>query len=108
MRVAIDELGDAGLLGGAQHRRIVGARRAEHDVVADGAVEQHDVLRHVADVAAQLRRVHLSRLDAVDQDAARRRLVQAEHQLLDRRLAGTDAPDQRDALAGRDAEAHAA
>src|SRR5688572_3598770 len=103
-RVTIDELADTGLLRGTQHRLVVRAWRSKDDVVPDCPVEQHDILRNVANIPAQLDRINLPRVDAVDQDAARARRIQTEHQLLDGRFSRTDAPDQRDPLTGRDPE----
>src|SRR5688572_28178167 len=103
-RVTIDELADTGLLRGTQHRRVVRAWRSKDDVVPDRSVEQHDILRNVANVPAQLDRIYLSQINSVDQDAARTRRIQTEHQLLDGRLSRTDAPDHCDPLTGRDPE----
>ena len=63
------------MLGRAQHRLVVGERRAERDVVADRAVEQEHVLQHAADVAADVGRVDLAQVGAVDQHRALIRLV---------------------------------
>ena len=105
--MARDEVLDAGDLGRAQHRLVVGERRAERDVVAHRAVEQEDVLQHAADVAAQVGRIDLAQVGAVDQHRALVGLVEPEHELLDRRLAGADAADQPDPLARPDHEGDA-
>ena len=67
-------------------------------------MEQHHILRHVADVAAQVGRVDLLHVDAIDPDRTFARLVKTEQQLFDGGLARADAADEADALAGSDAE----
>ncbi len=66
--------------------------------------EDHRVLRHDAERAAQ--RVEAERRDrhAVDRDRARLRFVEAHQQLEHRRLAGAGRSDERDRLARRDVE----
>ena len=107
-RMARDEVLDAGDARRAQHRLVVGERRAERDVVAHRAMEQEHVLQHAADAAAQVGRVDLAQIGAVDQHRALIGLVEPEHQLLDRGLAGADAADQADPLARLDHEGDAA
>ena len=77
------------------------------DVVADGVVEQHGVLRDHADRGAQRLLRHVADVLAVDQDAAAGHVVEAEQQPRDRRLAGAGRADDRDRLAGRHLEADA-
>ena len=103
-RMARDEVLDPGDARRAQHRLVVRERRAERDIVADRAVEQVHVLKHAANAAAQVSRVDLAQIGAVDQHRALIGLVQPEHQLLDRGLAGADAADQADPLALLDHE----
>ena len=52
-------------------------RLAERDVVADLAEEQVGVLQHEADAGAQIGRIVLAHIDAVDDDLAVRGLVEA-------------------------------
>ena len=66
VRQTVDEVRYPGNSRRAQYGRIVRARRTEHDVFSHGAVEEHDILRNVADTAPQLCRIELSQLDAVD------------------------------------------
>ena len=106
-RVAVDEVGHAGQLGRGHDGRVIGIGQAEGDVVAQRAVEERHVLRHVADVAPHVGRVELAQVDAVEQHRAVGRLVQAHDQPLDGRLARAHAADQRHALAGGDLEAQA-
>ena len=72
LRMLVHELGDVADLRGAHDRGVLDLRRADGDVLAQRAVEEHDVLRHVADVASQLAGVELAQIDAVDQYRAAR------------------------------------
>ena len=74
--------------------------RHRADVRGDGLVrEQPDLLDHVADVAAQLDRVGVGDVVAVEEDAARRRLDQPVDHLQRRRLAATRRADEHADLA---------
>ena len=77
----------------------------ERDVVADRAVEQHVLLQHDADLAAQPGDVDHREVDAVDQHAAALGHVEPLDQLGERALAGAGGADDADDLAGLDAEA---
>ena len=77
------------------------------DVVADGVVEQHGVLRHHADRGAQRALRHVADILPVDGDAPAGQVVEAEQQPRDRRLAGAGRADDRDRAAGRHLEAQA-
>ena len=103
-RMAGDEALDAGKPRRREDFFVGGLRLAERDVVAQLAEEQVGVLQHKANAGAQIGRVVLADVDAVDQDAALLRLIEAEQQAADRRLARADAADDADALAGRDLE----
>ena len=85
----------------------LGVPAAVADVVADGVVEQHGVLRHHADGGAQGFLRHVAHVLAVDQDAAAGHVVEAEQQPRDRGLAGARGADDRHRLAGRHLEGHA-
>ena len=63
-------------------------------------VEQEDVLAHVAHRPAERREAQLVGGDAVDRDAPGHRVVQAEQELHDRRLARAGRPDDGVGLAG--------
>ena len=76
-RMAGDEALDAGEARGRQHLLVGGVRLAERDVVAQLAEEQIGVLQHEADAGAQIGRVVLAHIDAVDEDAAVLRIVEA-------------------------------
>ena len=74
----------------------------ERDVVAHRAVEQHVLLQHDADLAAQPGRIDHGEIDAVDQHAAALGHVEALDQLGERALARARGADDADDLAGRD------
>ena len=88
-------------------RLLVPAEQLGHrgDVGADGLVgEQPDLLDDVADPAAQLDRVDVGDVLAVELDPPRRRLDQPVDHLQRRRLAAPGRPDERDELAARHVE----
>jgi hypothetical protein len=66
---------------------LAGARLAVGDVVFDGVVEQHRILRHDADRVAQRLLRHVAQVLAVDGDAAAVDVVEAEQQARHGRLA---------------------
>ena len=77
------------------------------DVVADGVVEQHGVLRHHADRRAQRFLRDVADVLAVDGDAPAADLVEAEQQARDGRLAGAGGSDDRHRMPGGNLEADA-
>jgi hypothetical protein len=83
---------------------LVGAGAPEGDVVADRAAEQERLLGDDAHLRAQRARSGVPEVDAVDDDAARRRVVEARDELGERRLARAGRADERDGLARRDDE----
>ena len=91
----------------ALHRRAVGAGAAVGDVVFDGVVEEHRVLRDDADRLAQALLGDAADVLAVDRDAPGVDVVEAKEQARQRALARARRPDHGDRLAGRDLEAHA-
>ena len=68
-------------------------------VVGDRAGEQHRILEHDGDALAQRSDAVLAHVDAVDQHASGRRVVEARNQADQRRLAGAREADERDHLA---------
>ena len=74
------------------------------DIVADRVVEQHRVLRDDADRGAQARLRDLGDILAVDRDAPAGRVVEAEEQPRERRLARARRPDHRQRRARRHVE----
>ena len=97
--IAVRQLGDKAVERRAARRlldlRLGRALAAIADIVADAVVEQDAVLRHDADRPAQAVLGDFGYVLAVDQDAARLRIVEAEQQPRDRRLAGPRRPDNR-------------
>ena len=77
---------------------------AEGDVVADRGGEEVGVLGDDADRAAQLIELQVAYIDALDEDRALLDVVEARHELRQRRLARAGAADDRDGRAGRDVE----
>ena len=85
-----------GNAGCAQHIRLTGKWRPHQQVLLEAAVEQHRVLRHMANGAAQIHRVNLARIHAINQHSTFRRLIQAQHQLFQRCLARANTSGVRD------------
>ncbi len=95
--------------------RIGGAKRLEHDLVrdlgeaigdvlADGPLEQHRLLRHHRDSGAEGAQVEALHVDPVEQQPSAGRPKEAEHDIEQRRLARPGGADEGDGLAGRDGE----
>ena len=74
------------------------------DVVRQRVVEQHHVLRHQRDVAAQVLQADVADVDAVEFDHAGIGIVETRHQIGQRGLARARGADQRHRFAGRDVE----
>ncbi len=83
----------------AMTRSIGIAGIGERDVVADGAVEQHVLLQHDADLAPQPGDVDHGEIDAVDQHAPALGHVEPLDQLGERALARARGADDADAPA---------
>src|SRR5579875_3522999 len=77
-------------------------------MLSDRPGEQEALLRHVAQVRAELLDVEAAHVMAIDADAAGIDVVEARQQLDERRLAGAGLADERDGLPGRDAQIDAA
>ena len=107
LRRTTDETVDLRLTRGFLDFGVARVPAAVADVVADGVVEQHRVLRHHADRGAQRVLRDIADILAVDQDAAAGDIVEAEQQPRDRRLAGAGRADDGDGMPGRDFEAQA-
>ena len=75
------------------------------DIIPDGVVEQHRILRHDAERGAQRALRHLGDILPADQDLPGLRIVEAKEQPRDRRLARARGADQRQRLARFDPEA---
>ena len=70
-----------------------------------GALEQHGLLRHVADLVAQGLQVVVAHVHAVDQHLAFADVIEARHEVDQRRFAGAGGSDERHGLALRGGEA---
>ena len=77
---------------------------AEADVAADRVGEQERVLRDDAHLRAQCAQRPIARVDAVDEDAPARRVVEARDHVDERRFAGAGLAEDAEARAGRDRE----
>src|SRR5207302_11477956 len=75
---------------------------SKRDVLRHRVAEQKSFLRHVTDRLAQLGQRVIRHRDAIDEDAVRRRLDDAWHQIGERRLATTGAAHKRYRLSGQD------
>jgi len=95
---------DAGRACGVLHllRRRTGT--AIGDVVADGVVEEHRVLRHHADAGAQALLRHVADVLPVDADRTFGHVVEAEQQAADGGFSGARRPHDGEALAARNRE----
>ena len=62
----------------------------------------HEILKDDADLLPQVERIELANIDAVDQDRALGRIVEAAQKFDQSRLAGAVMSHQRDFLAGTD------
>src|SRR4051812_40725128 len=84
-----------------RHDQVVAGRRASiADVGRDRAMQERGVLRDQSNRGAQALLRYPGHVLAVDEDAARLDIVEAQEQVDERRLAGTRATDQADALSG--------
>ena len=102
--MAGDEAFHAGKARGRKDFLVGRGGLAEGDVVANLAEKQVGILQHEADAGAQIGRIVLAGIDVIDADLAVRRLVEACQKAADGGLAGTDAADNSDPLAGGDLE----
>jgi hypothetical protein len=103
----LDEGANLGKLGRPLHLARRRAHAAIADVVGDGVVEQHRVLRHHADRRAQAFLRNVADVLPVDQNLPRLYVVEAEEQPRDGRLACAGRADDGDRLSGRRLEADA-
>src|SRR5262249_10543477 len=109
--IAVGDLADEAVgtaeLRSAEHVLVCNAVAAEHDILAHRARQQNAFLHHAADLAPEVGRIELPDVGAVEQDHALLRLIEAEQQAGDGRLARSDAAKDRDMLAGLDGEGDA-
>ena len=102
---ALDQRHDRCRLCRGDHLFAPGAAAAIGDVVTDGVVEQHAILRDDPDLLAQTVLGNLCNILSVDQDAALLRVVEPEQQSPDRALARARRADDRNMTARRNLEA---
>ena len=105
-RVGRDEVFDPGHARRLEDPLIGRVRQAQRDVLSHRAAEQHHVLRCRADVGAQVHRIDLAYLGAVEQHRALVGRVEPEDDLGHRGLARAHAADDADILAGLNCEGH--
>ena len=101
---SFDEPGRLRAPGGLFDLRIGGARPSEPDVLPHGGVPDERLLAHDRRRAAKLRQAALGERRAVVGDLACARLVEAEHEVEKRALAGAALAHKADPLARRDVQ----
>jgi hypothetical protein len=104
---AEDEIVDLGQAGGVFDLVLGGAGAAVGDVVADGVIEQHGVLRDDADCVPQAGLGVIADISAVDHYAPGGDVVEAEEQAGDGGFAGAGGSNDGDFMAGGDVEGDA-
>ena len=80
---------------------------APAEILRDGPGKQDGLLRHDADLAAQLPGRIVAHVDAVDKDTSIRRVIEAGDEIDERGLSGARAADDTDGLPAPHAEAQA-
>ena len=102
LRKTRDQTIGSGLPAGFEDRLAVGdgAEVSQTDVLRRGRLVGHVILKHAADLGAQVGGINVPDVDAVDQDAAVGRIVEPADQLEERGLARAVAADDRDRLSG--------
>ena len=104
LRQGLDEGCRLGAFGRLADLGVARPGASEADVLGDRGREQKRVLGDDADVAAQVGQAHVAHVVAVDQHAAGGGVVEARHQVGERRLAAAGVAHQRDRAAGRHLE----
>src|SRR5690606_4457989 len=101
---AHDEVVRGRPFGGGNDLRLARAWLAVGDVVADGAMHEDRLLADNPELAAQRGLRDLADILTVEQDATALHVEEAQHQVDDRRLAGTGGADKRHPFARADVE----
>jgi hypothetical protein len=104
VRGAREQAVAGGLAQDLEALRVRRRRVREQQVLADGAGEQLRILGDEPDLRAQRVEVDLVARDAVVENLSRRRVIEADQQLHQRRLTGARRSDERDRLAALHAE----
>ena len=86
------------------HLLVARVESAVANIVQHVRVEERRVLRDDPNGAPERRELQIAHVLAVDEDPARRGLVEAEEEAEDGRLAAARGPDERDFLPRRDRE----
>ncbi|MCY1410125.1 hypothetical protein D9M71_254900 [compost metagenome] len=98
------QFADAGQLRHFEHARITHVARTQGQVVAQAAGQQRQVVGDVADLLAQVGDIQLPQVQAIEQDLAFFRGIEAHDQPRQRAFARTAAADDADAFARLDAQ----
>ena len=104
VRQGHDEVVRFGDLGGLDNLLVGGVEGAIGDVLADGAVEEIDVLADKADGAAQVFEAQIAQVMPVETDAALFHVIEAQKQFDQGGLPGAGRADDADRLPGRDVQ----
>ena len=91
-----------GDLGGLDDLLVGGVEGAVGDVLADGAVEEIDILADEADGAAQVFEAQIAQVMPVETDAALLHVIEAQKQFDQGGLAGAGRADDADRFPGGD------
>jgi hypothetical protein len=103
---AEDELVRLGPARGDHHRRLSRIWPAVEDIVAHGAVKERGVLRDHTDLAAQAVLLDVAYVLSIDPYRSALNVIEAQHQIDERRFSRTGAPDEPDPLARAKRERH--
>ena len=106
--VALVEMGDKfsrrRAFGCGAHIFHGGVRAAIADIVHDAGAKDDRILRHQRETRAQMRRINIANINAIQHHRARLRIVETHQKLENRRLAGARRTDDGDRFARRHAE----
>ena len=92
--------------GRLDHIALLGIGFAVMDIVADGVIEEHRVLRHDADGAAQRGLGEITDVGSIDTHRTPGNVVETVEKPRKRRFAGTRVPHHRHLAPGRYLEGH--
>jgi hypothetical protein len=104
LRQRCDQLVDLRGTGGCLDLLVGGIGLGEAEVLAHRGMEEVGLLRDDPDGRGERLEREVAHVDAIDRDAAPRRVVQARDQVGARRLSGSRLPDERGLRARRDGE----
>ncbi len=104
LRQRADEVVRIGRLRGGDHVGVLCAGTRVGDVLGDGRREQHRLLEHDRELVAEIGEPVFAEIDAVEQDLAARRVVEARQEAHERRLSGSGRAGDPEARPGCDLE----